>query len=219
MRTRGTLGIGMVGLALAACSDEAMGTTAPASWEGTAPHLVAVGEVDGETIDFTLRGDAADVGSVYCERNYVVPSLADTSTWSDGYLEKIELKWEVVVDGAERVYQIELAGHDFDASSDGATLDVVAYDEEGERAGTTLQAAIEWEWEEDGSEHERGAESEDGGGSFMRGMVTGSPGADGVVIPDGEGTFGGYLHLTWASGDHLDVSFSVGCGSNDLDIP
>ncbi len=218
MRTKSRLGgLLLVGaFASAGCGDEG-GTSAPTAWEGQAPHLVAVGRVDGEDIAFTLRGDAANGDVVYCERNYIVPSVSDASTWSDGYLEKIELKWDVVVDGIERAYQIELGAHDFSASSDGASLDVVAYDEDAEQTSGAVNAAIEWEWEADGSEFELGAESETG--AFVRGTLTGTPGADGVVIPDGTGTFGGYLHLTWANGDFLDVTFTAQCGDNDLDIP
>lgn len=197
-----------------ACADEAR-ATGPTSWEGQAPHLVAEGMIDGVPVSFALRGE--DAGDAYCERNYVVPSVADTSTWPDGFLEKVELKWDVTVAGTERQYQVELSAHDYAASVDGQTLPVAAYVEDAERAAGTVQAAVEIEWEENGRENEHGDESETG--SFTRGVFSGTPGADGVVVPSGSGSFGGYLHLTWASGDYLDVSFTVACGENDLDIP
>jgi hypothetical protein len=205
----------VAGSALAVACGDASGAAGPTAWEGPDAHLVAQGVVDGVPVAFTLRGQ--DASDAYCERNYVVPSVGDSSTWSNGFLEKVELKWDVTVNGTERQYQVELSGHDYAASADGQTLPVVAYDEDAERATGTVQAAVEIEWEDDGMEFEHGDESETG--TFTRGLFSGTAGADGVVVPSGSGSFGGYLHLTWASGDYLDVSFTVACGDNDMDIP
>lgn len=192
----------------------------PTKWQGEKRHLVVAGTVDGERVDFELTEDeAADSESLFCERNYVVPNLNDVSTWTDGVLEKIELKWRRTVDGTEREYQIELSAHDFSASKDGSQLDVVTYDAEATLLEkSSVQASFEWQYEAGDSEVERGAESEKG--SFDRGLLKGTPGeAMGVVVPDGEGAFGGYLHLSWKNGDVVDVSFTAECADNDLDIP
>jgi hypothetical protein len=218
MRVQKWLGGFLIAVATASSSCADDGVVAPSTWQGATQHLVAVGVVDGEAIAFELRDtQASDVEKVYCERNYIVPSVSDAATWHDGYLEKIELKWEVEEGGIERAYQIEIAGHDFRHSADGSRLSIVAYDEASMLSYDTVQAAIEWEWEENGMEYELGGESEVG--HFTRALVSGTPGADGVVIPSGSGSFGGYLHLTWANGDYLDVSFTVACGDNDMDIP
>lgn len=193
---------------------------APDSWEGATVHLRAVGRIQGEDINFTFRGESAeDVERVFCERNYIVPDLEDTAAWKDeGYLEKIEVKWLTVLDGTEREYQIELLAHDFSASEDGDRLTVLPLDEEStELSNDSLMTTFSWEYEEDGNEVEVDAPSE--AGSLVRGELSGKLGPDGLTIPDGEGTLGGYLHLDWENGDVLDVSFTVNCGENDLDIP
>ncbi|UJR82567.1 hypothetical protein [Sandaracinus amylolyticus] len=210
----GTCSRVLFALALVGCAESGEGRDAPREWQGEATHVDAVGTIDGLAVDFDL--DASDAAEVFCERNYVVPDVDDPATWSSGYLEKVEVKWLVVVDGTEREYQLELSAHDFGASADGQTLSIVGYEEGAARAPTTIQVAADAEWEEDGSEREHVSLS--GTGTFVRGVVTGTPGGDGVVVPDGQGTFGGYLHLESAGGESLDVSFTVPCGDNDLDI-
>ncbi len=211
-------------LALSCAEDDsgsASGAEAPSAWSGDEPHLAAVGSIEGEDVAFFLEGsEAVNVNRFFCERNYVVPSLDDQSDWAnDGYLEKIEVKWLVVVEGSEREYQLELLQHDFGASEDGDTIAVVAFDEDStERAPETIMAGFGWQYEEDGNEVEIEALSETG--SFVRGTLTGEIDPDnGLVIPDGEGSLGGYLHLEWDNGDRLDLDFTANCGDNDLDIP
>ncbi|MBP7684801.1 MAG: hypothetical protein KBB95_23005 [Deltaproteobacteria bacterium] len=205
-------------LLAAGCGDDSEAPAAPSAWLGDEPHLLVVGTVDGETLHFDLRGEAAaSLETLFCERNYLLPDLADETTWDEGTLEKFEIKWRTTEGGVEREYQLELLAHDFDASTDGAMINVVAYDEgDAAQLPNRIMAALEWEYEEDGQEVERGAAA--ASGTFTRGAIVGTPDV-GVVVPDGEGSVGGYLHMVSGDGDVLDVSFTALCGDNDLDIP
>lgn len=201
-------------------SDET-GLSAPTEWLGSTPHLLAVGTIQGETVEFELEGeDAENLDRYFCERNYIVPDIEDESTYSDGYLEKIEVKWLVEVDETEREYQLELLAFDFRAAETGNTFPLVTYDEEsaGDLETDSLMATFSWEYEEAGNEVEVDAPGETGSFSFER--LDGTPAeSNGLVVPDEEGSVGGYIEMSWDNGDEIAISFTTLCGENDLDIP
>lgn len=182
---------------------------APTAWAGSEPHLDLRGEIAGKVVELNAMGSAAaDLGTVYCERNYIVPSLDDTSAWADeGFLEKVEFKFNFFFDEALAEFQMELVAPNL-ADEVGTTLVIpdtaeanvaIAVDEDGPNAAN---------YEDVGS-----------GGSVTLEALTGEVGDDGLTIPDEEGTFALFVDIELESGGALQGSLTVNCGENDLEIP
>jgi hypothetical protein len=53
---------------------------------------------------------------------------------------------------------------------------------------------------------------------FTLELFTGSPGPDGLVIPDNEGAVGGFLTAVWSPAEKITMSFSVDCATSFLEI-
>jgi len=180
----------------------------PTEWQGETPHLEMVGSLAGQDVVATVEGDdAADVGVFYCERNYIVPDTEDPSTWAAAYLEKVEIKFNFFYMDQLAEFNVEIVHEDLPGSV-GEMLPIDAATE------ATVQITVDPEGPNE-------VEFPDAGvaGNVTIGLLTGTPGTDGVVIPDGEGAFGAYLDLELESGGTLQGSFTANCGENDLEIP
>lgn len=168
------------------------------SWLGSDPHVEIVGTVAGKTIDFSVsESEASDLGTAYCERNYIEPPSGDL------YLEKIEIKYNLVYEDQFAEFQLEVVNPEL-TSSVGETLTIGGDTEVN--VGLTLapDEPTEEEFEDVAT-----------GGNVTIGAVGGTP-TDGV-IPDGEGSFGVHFDVTLESGGTLSGSFTVNCGDNDIE--
>jgi len=180
---------------------------APDTWSGSEPHVDLHGNVGERTLDLVVEGaDAADLGTAYCERNYKVPDLEDTSAWAaEGYLEKVEIKVNFFFDDALAEFQLELVtpnltqevGTTFDVAHNAEVNIGISVDEDGPNAAEYEDAAV--------------------GGSATLEELDGEVGDDGLTFPDEEGTFGLYVDVELESGGAFKGSLTVNCGENDLE--
>ena len=183
---------------------------APKSWLGAEPHVDLVGTVAEQELELVAESsDAADIGTVYCERNYIVPSLDDESSFADGYLQKVELKFNFFYLDALAEFQIELEADDL-PDQVGKTLNI----------GDDQDAAIALglNVDEDGPNTQE-FEDAASGGTLKLELLSGEPGQDGVIVPSGEGEYGAHLDIELESGGFLQGSFTIKCGDNDLEVP
>jgi len=177
------------------------------AWQGATPHLELSGTVADHELVLEVSGDAAaDLGTVYCERNYIVPDVDDPSTWSEGYLQKVEFKLNFFYENALAELQMELENPDL-MTSEGATFAVPDDAEVNVGLATDVDGPNEQEFEDVAT-----------GGAVTLELFSGEMGDDGV-IPDGEGAFGAYVDVELASGGSIEGSFTVNCGENDLEVP
>jgi hypothetical protein len=193
------------------------GAPATSAWEGTTLHLTSEGSIQGGAVELSVTGDdAADIEVLYCERNYIVPDLEDTSAWAeDGYLEKVELKYNIPdFDGVPA--ELEIGFYYFDYSKAPKNPLSVGTAEEGTLGVEDVNVEIQLTLD-DGNETEIADVAKSG--KFYLEEYTGELGEDGLTIPDESGTFGGYLEATLESGSVLELSFTANCGENDLEIP
>jgi hypothetical protein len=193
------------------------GAPASSAWEGETRHLTAEGSIQGGEVDLTVTGDdAEDVEVLYCERNYIVPDLEDTSAWGDeGYLEKVELKYNIPdFDGVPA--ELELGFYYFAYGKAPKNPLSVGTAEEGVFGVEDVNVEVTLTLD-DGNETEIVDTAKSG--KFYLEEYTGEVGDDGLTIADETGTFGGYLEATLESGSQLKVSFTANCGENDLEIP
>lgn len=182
---------------------------APTAWVGDEPHLAVVGSVAGEAFDLSADGsDASDVGTLFCERNYIVPDLEDDSAWAnDGYLQKVEIKFNYTSGDAFAEFQMELEAEDLMAL---VGEDLTIGDEADAQVGLTIDP--------DGPNEEE-FEEVSASGTVTLELLSGEVGADGLTVPDGEGAFGAYVDIELADGGSIQGSFTANCGDNDLEIP
>lgn len=185
-------------VACGADDDDKNEGTAAGKWGGASEHLSAQGSVGDKAIDISLSGvDAQDIETFFCERNY-----------QDGALEHLELKYSFEYEGQGAELELEFNSFDYSKQAENP----ISVGTASEDAPTASDIAIDLKLEtEDGLETEDSAVS----GTFELEQLSGTPGADGI-IPDGEGTFAGYLDVELASGETLSVSFTAKCGENDL---
>ncbi len=188
-------------LTLVACGADDEKTDGGAStteWGGASEHLTAQGSVGDKALDIELTGaDAQDIEKFFCERNY-----------EEGVLEHLELKYELEYEGQGAELELEFSSFDYSKDPENP----ISVGTANEDAPTASDIAIDLKLEtEDGTETEDSAVS----GTFELKQLSGAPDADGI-IPDGEGTFAGYLDVELASGEKLTVSFTAKCGENDL---
>lgn len=179
-----------------------------AEWLGADAHLEFEGTVGGKAIDFSVdEGEAADVAIVYCERNYIVPDPDDSSTWGEGYLQKVEVKYNLFYEGKLAEFQLEVEAEALAAGAP-RTLTI------GDAVASTPQLTLAPD-EVDEEQFEDPAVA----GTIEFELFDGTPGADGVVVPDGEGKIGFFVDLELESGAKLRGSFTASCGDNDLEAP
>lgn len=191
-------------ITLIACSAEPEPETVD-EWLGAEPHGEMRGEVDGERVDVV-----AEASEVSCKREYEVPNPDDSTTWADGRLKELEVAFNVVVEGVERRYELEIYNNaDLASTAIGSVLQAVPVVTEGAPIGTDeVHVEVQWEWE-DGNEMIAFEEIATGGTLEFR-ELSGTVGPDGLVIPMGEGSFGAFLELDLPSGA-VAVSFTAPC--------
>lgn len=177
-------------------------------WLGSTPHLDAAGSVGEKNVDLSAAGvDAADLGTLYCERNYIVPALNDTSDWAnEGYLEKVEFKFNFFFEETLAEFQLELEGEGL-FSKVGQTLVI----------GEDVEVALGLKKDVDGPNEEE-FEDEARSGSVALELLSGEVGEDGLTVPDGEGAYGAFVDVELESGGNFRGSFTMNCGPNDLEI-
>lgn len=179
----------------------------PTKWAGDTDHLDVVASFDGKTVDLEQSGASV---TAECERGYKVPDETKPETFKDGKLEEYQVKVNFLVDGVETSFQLEFEEHVWTAADVGKTLTVAPKkDEDGYFSPTTVAVSAEYANEKE--EIELLSES----GSYLHGLVSGTPGADGVVIPDGEGKLGGFVDIKLPNGGFIKASFTVAC-KNDI---
>jgi hypothetical protein len=187
------------------------------SWMGANSHLVVRGRLNGEDIDVALTGDAAsDSDRLWCGREYQAPpdTLGEPDV-SQAKLYEITLNGIVSVRGEERLLQLELKPHDFQSGGVPAVIRVVPRVDGQTPAATEMWAEFEW-LTPDGEDEilETSAQA----GSFRLELYSGAPAADGIVIPPGEGVFGGTLLAKWSEREQLRFSISAPCVESDLEL-
>jgi hypothetical protein len=177
-------------------------------WMGSAPHLKMAGTVGGEDLSLDVaEAVAADLGTLYCERNYIVPDLEDESTWGDGYLQKIEFKFNFFYEDQLAEFQLEVEIEDLPAQ-EGKSFTL------GSDAGVAVTLTVD----PDGASEEQ-YEEEGATGTVVVGLVSGTPGDDGLLMADATGAFGAYVDVELSDGGSMKGSFTANCGENDLEVP
>jgi hypothetical protein len=188
------------------------------AWKGAEAHLVAQGYLNGEDISIALTGSAAqDPEKLWCSREYVGP---DDGTGepdvSRAKLQEVTLNAIVNIGGQDRLLQLELKPHDFQSDTVPTQLKVVARVEDQTPPSNALWAEFEWLTADgEGDILETSAQA----GTFRLELFTGEPGEDGLVIPEGEGMFGGSLAAKWSEQEELRISVSAPCLESELDLP
>lgn len=189
-------------LALVACSTGEPEPQRVTEWRGPELHGEIRGEVQGERVDIVAEAD-----EVACKREYEVADPGDPATWGDGHLKEIEISLLVIVDGVERRYELEF--FNFTDLAVGAELDVVPVVVEDAPIGAgEVHVEVQWEWEigSDFVVFEELATS----GVLEIHELSGTVGADGLVIPANDGNVGGFIDVELPSGS-VAISFTAPC--------
>lgn len=198
------------------CSGEDDDSTS-LSWQGAEPHLIVKGHLNGEDLDLSITGqDAADPSKVWCAREYAGPPDDNGEPdVSRAKLYKLNIFALVTVDGEERRLELEFKPHDFQADAVPSTARVIPrVDDEAIDADATW---LDFEWhtpDGEGDLLETSAQT----GHFELELYSGEPGEDGLMIPAGEGSFGGTLDASWSEQERLQASVTAVCTENELDL-
>jgi len=200
--------------ALIACGDASQ-DEAPLDWGGTTPHFVARGTINHENAGFDIRGSAASSGdSVWCGREYLAPRKSDgTFDLTRARHDATEIAGNIVVNGQERSFELEIRGHSMQAEKPGAKVKIVP------RVDGTPPSAdaawADWEWHsKDGLDLYEGSAQD---GTFELRLFSGTPGEGGIVIPSGEGSVGGILNARWSVSESLNISFTATCAETEVE--
>jgi hypothetical protein len=192
---------------LLACAREPATVT---QWLGPELHGELRGEIEDERVDVVAGAD-----EVVCKRMYAVPDPNDPTTFADGKLAQLLVSFMVTIDGVERWYELEFYDHDFNATALGTVLTVVPPATEDAALGEhEVNVDLGWEWEQ-GNDLITYGETATGGTLWLR-ELSGSPGADGLVIPAEEGRFGAFLELELPNGS-VAVSFTAPCSEVEIE--
>lgn len=196
---------------LVACtSDQGSEPATVDEWLGSDLHGEMRGEIEAERVDVV-----AEASEVECKREYAVPDPNDTATFVDGWLEELEVSFLVTIDGTERRYELEFYNHDFNATALGSVLTVVPVVTEDAPIGEDeVHVELQWEWEQ-GNELITYEEVATGGTLELR-ELSGTPGADGLVVPADDGNFGAFVQLELPSGS-VSVSFTAPCSVVEIE--
>ena len=198
--------------ALVGCGAPVTGPTKLTQWQGSAPHFIAQGLYDNETIDLSIMGDAAkDVAKLYCRREYVVPlNAANEKDYAQGRQDEVQIDAPVTVNGQERYFEIELKKHNLQKDPAGTAVTIINRDPAMKPAAG--QMWLEWEWHlpDATTLYEKAAHD----GTFTLGEFTGTPDSSGLVIPENTGTVGGFFTASWGGAEEVSVSFTAKCTTN-----
>jgi hypothetical protein len=193
---------------LAACTPEPEPTVS--EWLGPDLHGQMRGEIDGEPVNVVAQAD-----EVACQRKYLVPDPNDPTTFADGHLDALQVSFMVKTDGIERWYELEFYNHDFATTALGTVLTVVPEPaEETVIRADQVNAELRWEWEQ-GNDLITYGETATGGMLELR-ELSGTAGADGLVIPAEDGNFGAFLQLELPDGT-VGVSFTAICSMVEVE--
>ncbi|HYO96884.1 MAG TPA: hypothetical protein VER33_20375 [Polyangiaceae bacterium] len=200
-------------LSVACASD---GEEAAASWQGSEPHLSVRGYLNGEDLDIQLSGDAATASNLWCGRKYVGPPDAngepDVTT---ARLYKTNVYAQVKVGVEARRFELEFKPHDFQTNNAPRVVKVVPRVDDESVASDSMWVDMEWHTPDGETDLlETSAQT----GAFELKMYSGQPGEDGLMIPEGDGSFGGYLSAKWSEQEYLEVSMTAPCTENELDV-
>ena len=196
----------VLALGLTACgaSKEA---SQPAQWLGVTPHLQVKGVLSREQVDIDVSGPAAaDTTKLWCERHY---QISTSGGKKKGKLSKLTLNAIVPIAGQSRHLVMDIEGVDLQRTLAGNGVTVVP------RLRTsplqTGQTWLTWYWFiNDATGAMLFAESAQQG-VFTLGEFTGTPGSDGLIIPNNQGSVGGHLFARWSEYDALEMSFTAKC--------
>ncbi|MFV8755231.1 hypothetical protein ACNOYE_32175 [Nannocystaceae bacterium ST9] len=198
-----------------ACAESDHEHPTVSEWQGLEPHAELHGEVEGERVDVSVVGEG-----VACKREYEVGDPDDPSSWAgDGRFKEFEVAIDLVVDGVERRYELEFYGHDFPSSEVGRVLTIVGVDEadpDAPLAADEVHVEVQWEWE--AGDEFVAFEAVAIAGSLELREMSGMVGADGLVIPADEGSFGGFATIELPEGE-LAVSFTAPCVEVEVETP
>jgi hypothetical protein len=191
--------------------------SASLSWQGAEPHVIVKGHLNGEDLDLSITGEAAaDPANVWCAREYAGPPDANGEPdVSLAKLYKVNVFALVTVGGEERRLELEFKPHDFQSDAVPSTARVIPrVDDEVVDSDATW---LDFEWhtpDGEGDLLETSAQT----GRFELELYSGEPGADGLLIPAGEGSFGGTLDARWSEQERLEASVSAPCMESELDL-
>ncbi len=186
-------------------------------WLGAAPHVAIQGRLDGEDLDLRLEGAAAaDATKVFCTREYVAADdgtgNADLTTARNT---EVKVNAPFTVGDQERVVELEFKKHDFQSDAPDTNVDIVVRDDTQDPAADQMWLELEWHLAADDSDLFESAASD---GTFQLGEFTGTPGEGGVVIPDNEGSVGGFADVVWGVDETLKISVSAPCAANAVEV-
>ena len=193
-------------------------------WLGSEPHFEAHGIIGGSTFDISLRGaDAQNQMALFCSREYVVPDVADPSTWSNAVFDEVEITIDATLfpnsdairTGLEQdiaVIELELKRHDLQSDAPGTAVEIIPRDDLVPPPPN--QAWLELEVTNVAGD--KFLESAAVTGTYTLELFTGQPDSSGVVIPSNQGVIGAFFSARWSTTDELVGSYSVACGENGI---
>jgi hypothetical protein len=200
-------------LTLIACGSDPE-PAATGSWQGEEVHLSIHGLLNGEKVDVSLTGDAVADGTViWCERDYQAPTVDGGADLAQAMQTDTTIAGYATVGGEERFFELELMGHTLQAEKPGTELTIVPRVDDVELEADEMW--LEWEWTTLDGEDLLESAAQDG--RFVLEQFTGKPGEGGVVIPEGNGTIGGYAEARWSVDEKLSISFTVPCTVNEVE--
>jgi hypothetical protein len=184
------------------------GTAAFNGWLGEANHLRIVGTFQQKVFDVDLKGDAAK--DVYCHRFYTPlpgqqPDAMGKYDTSQVYFAMKEVGGVVDIEGTPQEFTISYWRHDMPAGTD---LQVVA-----RTMGGTIPIGQTWSdinIFEPGKDVLSGIESAAATGTVSMKLNSGTPDANGIVVPRG-GRTGEFISVNWGPGESLKVSATADC--------
>ena len=203
----------LLSLLLAGCGTSDEGTASVEEWLGDSTHFAVSGSFQGEVFDARLEGEAA--AGVYCHRFYApMPgSLPDDDGVYDSsqvYFVMKELGAVIDLEGEPKEFTISYWRHDPPA---GSALEVIP-----RVFGSTIPAGQTWSdinLFEPGGDELSGVESAASSGSVTLHVNTGSPDANGIMIPHG-GRTGEFVSVSWGPDEHLNVSATADCSAAEM---
>ena len=188
------------------------------AWEGEEPHLIVRGIIDGEMVDIELRGAEALAAGISCEREYLAdesPSMPGEPDLATAVFNEVKINATVTINGEQRFLELELKQHDLQGDAIGADITVVPRLAVGLPAADEMWLEFEWQTLPDETTVLEVAALE---GNVTLERFTGTPGADTVVIPSGDGEIGVTIDARWSPTDSLLISVTAPCVDSDVGL-
>lgn len=190
------------------CGSSGSGGRTVDHWLGDSPHLAISGTFQGQVFDVDLQGSAA--AGVYCNRTYAPmpgtePDANGVYDTSQVYFVMKELGGVIDLDGTPTEFTISYWRHDIAAGTDLTVVPRVF--------GTSIPDGQTWSdinLFAPGTNVLSGVESAAASGTVSMKLNTGTPDANGIMIPTG-GRTGEFISVSWGPGEALDVSATADC--------